>query len=223
LALLLSPIAVTLAASCLKVYPFQGRLILFLAPIPLMLIAEGLNDIRRWPLPHARLLAFCMIALLLVQPAAAAVHHLRARSLYTNTLIPNYRFEDAKPVMAYIREHWQPGDVVYLYSQSYVSFEYYASRYGFQPEDSMRGVMTVMTNPAWTQIRDDLHRLQGKQRVWVFFCHLWPYNGVDEKKLYLYFLDEMGRRVDQFETPDPCDASAFLYDLGRPALPTVGR
>jgi hypothetical protein len=213
LALLVSPIVVTLLASCLKVYPFSGRLILFLSPIPLLLIAEGIDNIRGWNAAHARLLAVCMAALLLVQPALGAKQHLISGRLYTNPLIPNYQFEEAKPVMSYMRDHWQEGDTVYLYSQSYVSFEYYASQYGFRPEDSMRGIMTVMTNPAWTDIRDDLQKLKGKRRVWVFFCHVWPYNGVDEKKLYLYFLDAMGHRLDQIETPDRCDGSAFLYDL----------
>lgn len=213
LALLVSPVVVTLVASVWEVYPFQGRVILFLAPIPLLLMAEGIYRIGCWNVAHARLLATCMAVLLVAQPAFAAVQHLSSDEMYVNPLIPKYQFEEAKPVMAYMRDHWQQGDTVYLYSQSYIAFEYYAAGYGFQPEDSEQGILTVLADPAWPEIRADLQRLQGRGRVWVFFCHLWPYNGVDEQKLYLHFLDDMGQRLDQFETPAGCDASAFLYDL----------
>ena len=213
LALLVSPVVVTLLASVWEVYPFHGRVILFLAPIPLLLMAEGIYRIGCWNVAHAQLLATSMAVLLVAQPAFAAVRHLSTGKMYVNPLFSKYQFEEAKPVMAYMRDHWQEGDVVYLYNQSYVAFEYYAAGYGFQPEDSERGIITVLANPAWSEIRDDLQRLQGRRRVWVFFCHVWTYNGVDEQKLYLHFLDDMGQRLDQFETPDGCDASAFLYDL----------
>ena len=50
--------------------------------------------------------------------------------------------------------------------------------------------------------------------MWFFFTHVWTANGVDEQKLWLYFLDQMGRRLDQFTVPvDNCDAAVYLYDL----------
>ena len=45
-ALLMLPVALTLAASALRLYPFHGRLVLFLAPAPLIAIAAGLDRVR---------------------------------------------------------------------------------------------------------------------------------------------------------------------------------
>ena len=64
LALLLLPVGFALAASCLKLYPFHGRLVLFLTPAFLLLIASGLDRVR--DLRPGRNLAFATLAALLI-------------------------------------------------------------------------------------------------------------------------------------------------------------
>lgn len=63
LGVLLLPMALALAASALRRYPFHGRLILWLAPAFFLLIAEGLQDLRhrRGRLWYAAALAFLLI------------------------------------------------------------------------------------------------------------------------------------------------------------------
>ena len=69
-ALLTLPVALTLAASALRLYPFHGRLVLFLAPVPLIAIAAGLE----WVLEvrGRGVLYYALATMVLAVPAIAA-------------------------------------------------------------------------------------------------------------------------------------------------------
>ena len=211
--LLISPLLVAIVISALRIYPFGGRVCLYFAPPMALLMAEGICFLHRSIPGACRWVATAMAVLLLIYPvemAASAMHG----NLYGNRMFFGYKLEETKPLMRYIQQHWQPGDLVYLYGQSNVAFEHYAERFGFQPEDSVRGIETGMMNPQWSEIREDLEKLRGRKRVWVFFSHITPVdNGVDELVLYLNFLDDMGHRLDQLDMPSNCNAALYLYDL----------
>lgn len=63
-------IVLTLAASALQIYPFSSRLLLFLVPLVLLLLAAGIEDLDRRYGPAA---AGALLILLLAMPAARAV------------------------------------------------------------------------------------------------------------------------------------------------------
>jgi hypothetical protein len=44
----------------------------------------------------------------------------------------------------------------------------------------------------------EIKKLQGKQLVWILFSHICIWEGVDEEKLFLMFLDKMGRCLKKF-------------------------
>jgi hypothetical protein len=71
LALLVLPVAFTMAASTFRLYPFHGRVILFLTPIFLIAIAAGLEAVRksrgRGPIYYT------LAAIVLVIPTASAL------------------------------------------------------------------------------------------------------------------------------------------------------
>jgi hypothetical protein len=69
LVLLMLPVALTLAAASLRLYPFHGRLVLFLAPIPLLAIAAGLDRVRN---ARRRVLYFGLATMVLAVPALVA-------------------------------------------------------------------------------------------------------------------------------------------------------
>jgi hypothetical protein len=214
--LLLAPLVVAVFVAAAHIYPLGGRVALYLAPPSLLLIAAGVDCLFRLRVETARWLAIGMAALLLLQPLGVASRGLRGKIL-SNPMFWGYRLEEVKPVMKHIREHWQPGDIVYLYSQSDVAFRYYAGRYGFQPQDGVKGIEAGLMNPQWWEVRQDLEKFRGRRRVWFLFTHVWTANGVDEQKLWLYFLDQMGRRLDEIVMPpETCNAAGFLYDLSAP-------
>lgn len=64
LALCLGPIALAMAVSATRAYPFHGRLILFAAPLVCFLMAEGTATLARprwWPFLAAIMLAFSIV------------------------------------------------------------------------------------------------------------------------------------------------------------------
>jgi hypothetical protein len=71
LALLVLPVAATLAASSFRLYPFHGRLVLFLAPIPLIAIAAGLDAVRE--VRGRGLIYYALALMVLAFPAAVAI------------------------------------------------------------------------------------------------------------------------------------------------------
>lgn len=74
LARLVLPCAFTLLACYLQKYPFHGRLILFLVPSFLMLIAEGAEAVHQWS--HRRLVWVAVLVVLFLYPSFDAGQHL---------------------------------------------------------------------------------------------------------------------------------------------------
>jgi hypothetical protein len=216
LAIVLGPVLVALLVSGLRIYPFQGRVLLYLVPIFVLLIAAGAARVQECLAQSLPLAGTAFLAVLLLPMAASAVTHMAGRRPYANPMFPHYTFEETKPVLAYMRSRWQEGDVVYLYSQSAVAFHYYAPRYGFAPADAIDGIEAGLTLRKWSEIQHDVGQLRGRQRVWVFFSHICSDHGVDEERLYLYFLDQMGLRRDTYRPPPGCNAVVYLYDLSSP-------
>lgn len=196
-AMLLLPVLCALAASALGLYPFAGRLILFTAPALILCIASGVAYICEHTRRAAPIVGYAMIVLLFLQPTMWAGYHL---------LRPRCE-EDVKPVLQYLRDHKQANDTIYLYYGADGAFRYYAKRYGF---DRTPYVMGVPRQDDWAAYQTDLARLRGRGRVWIVFSHIYNWEDVDERKLFLYFLDQMGTRIDSCPSQE---AAVYLYDL----------
>jgi hypothetical protein len=72
--MLLAPGLITLLASCLHLYPFHGRLLLFLVPALLLLIAEGVAWVGE--LAGSRTFRVVLLTSLFLFPAVQATYHL---------------------------------------------------------------------------------------------------------------------------------------------------
>lgn len=196
--ILMSPVGIALLAAGFHKYPFAGRLILFLVPAFLLLIAEGVEHIRSQIKSGAHLIAFCMIGLLMLHPVLDSIHHL---------LKPRVR-EEIKPVMSHIKERQHAEDVLYVYHGAVPAFRYYATGYGL---DIMPRVQaTSWENTSWNEYEQDIERLRGHRRVWLLFSHSRTLAGEDEEKVFLYLLDRRGARLDSFKS---AGAAAYLYQM----------
>jgi hypothetical protein len=195
--LLVSPILLTLLASGLHKYPFSGRLLLFLVPNLLLLMAEGVEQIRDKTSLDSSIIGLTVIGLLFYHPLSSAIAH----------IIKPSTLEEIKPVIGYVREHHQEGDLLYLYYGSWPAFEYYSEKYGFKKSTYIIG---VSSREDWSNYAEDLNKLRGNKRVWVLFSHVCTWRGVDEEKLFLYHLDNIGTRLDSFKG---AGAAVYLYDL----------
>lgn len=204
LLLLLSPLAVTLFAAYSHKYPFSRRLVLFLTPFAILLVAEGASYLRtKTRSSSAAIAGILLLVFLLAEPLASASY------LFVQ---PSWKSE-IKPVMGYVQEHRQSGDVLYIYQRGAYQFKYYAKKYGFQEGDYILGVDDLGQNLSaqeWERYKSDLDRLRGNKRVWVLFSHVWHFP--EERKIIQLYLDSIGKRTDSFKRTG---AFVYLYDLSQ--------
>ncbi len=196
LLILLLPILFTLIAAELKTYPFEGRLLLFITPSMVLIIAEGISYIQKKAARGSTILGFALVCLLLVQPVFLAGYH----------IIKPRAPEELRTAMKYINKHYKEGDVIYLYYASLNAFRYYADRFRFTDDY----IIGIDARSDWTRYAWDLKQLKGNKRVWIMFSHVDTWHGVDEEKLFLSYLDRLGTRRDTFRASG---ASAYLYDM----------
>jgi len=117
--LLLAPIAFTFLASAFHRYPFRERLLLFLVPSVILLMAAGLATIRTKTRESLPLLSILMVGFLLFRPALHAGRYF----IHPRTV------EEIKPAIEYVRNHRLKGDTLYIYCMSTCPFQYYSERH----------------------------------------------------------------------------------------------
>jgi hypothetical protein len=195
------PFPLVLVASGLGKYPFGGRLLLFLVPLVLLLIAEGVEWIRLLTLKlHPWLSSgiwVLLAAMLLYVPVVEAAH---------GFLLPQMR-EHIKPVMSHLAANSRQQDLVYVYYGAQPAFSYYAPQYGFAGGDYLVGVSSRQDPEQYVQ---HLDAFLGRGRVWFVFSHVYNWNMIDEEAFFVEHLDKIGTRLDEFRSPG---ASTYLYDL----------
>ena len=222
--------ALALLAASAGVYPFEGRLVLFLVPAVYLLAAEGVQQIRsllRCAPAGGSLVSGALVVLLLWHPVAGSFDGIKRPRHY----------EQLAPVLHHVSASRRPGDAVYMYYGAQYAARYYLETRRFTLVDlpvsdllasSTEAVGSGWYAPAlvsrpptffvgspsrgdWLGYGRQLDALAGLPRIWVIFSHVNPvFLGVDERRLFLEHLDAAGTRLEAFEQPG---ASAFLYDL----------
>lgn len=194
--LLILPILLALIASGLHRYPFEGRLLLFLTPFMILVIAQGISDIRNKIRHQSNFLGIALVVILLIHPVLLAGYH----------LIKPRAPEELRTVLEYVDENLHDGDVIYVYYASLNAFRYYHDRYGF-PIEYVEG---IESRSEWTNYYQDLQRLRGNKRVWLVFSHVATHCGVDEERLFVSYLDLLGTQLDAFKAPG---SAGYLYNM----------
>jgi hypothetical protein len=197
--LLLSQFVFVLGAAALQKYPLDDRFLLFLVPSFLFLMAEGaawivalLSD---WNRAAAAFAAAIMIYVVLWAPALAAYRNFR----YVT------RPWDIRPVMQHLRDHWQPGQAIYV-SGGGRAPEYYAARYGLEHAEIV--YQTTHRIVGWWKFKRQVTRILAKEPVWVVFAHL----ETPKDDRYVKFLYHTGAVRDDFQSSD---ARGFQLMMGK--------
>ncbi len=110
----LSALLVCLAAAALKKYPFASRLQLFLVPSAILLIAAGYNELLR--AGRLRPVAHCFAVMLAAWCCFSA-----ARTVF----VQRSHLDSPREVVQYVRDHWNPGDHIYVDEVATAPFLYY--------------------------------------------------------------------------------------------------
>lgn len=203
--ILLFPVFITLFAAYLHKYPFGNRLVLFLTPFIILLIAEGAEYLLlKTRSKSIAIIGILSIVLVLAPPLVNA----------STRLVKPYLKEEIKPVISYVKNYQQPGDILYIYQRGEYQFKYYASRYGYRESDYIIGVddldkfdgKTLSAEEA-KRYKIDLDKLRGNSRVWVLFSHAYI---TSENQLIESYLNSIGKKNDSFHVKG---AFVYLYDL----------
>jgi len=198
--LLTLPIVLALIASGFHRYPFRGRLLLFAVPSLLLLVAAGLSAIRRHTSEAVPWLGALLIGLLFFVPAEDALHYLSKPA----------GVEEIRPALQYVQQHRQAGDTLYCYYDAEPALKYYSSQGVIQP---MPAIIGIESRQNWAAYLQDLNHLQGKERIWILFSHIYRGGGVDEERFFLSHLDQIGKRKAEMRATG---ASVYLYDFSEP-------
>jgi 4-amino-4-deoxy-L-arabinose transferase-like glycosyltransferase len=200
---LLAPFLLTLLASALERYPFNGRLLLFILPSLFLLLAEGVKRIRiilaKVKKPLADLVYASLILYLLYNPASISYNNLRFPPMG----------EHIKPVMEYIQGNYHSGDLIYVYYGARPAFEFYMPFYRLDRSSCVGGV-AARNEPL--KYLEDIEKLRGNRRVWFIFSHNCSWCIVNEQQFILEYLDQIGIKRDELLSDG---ASVYLYDLGK--------
>jgi 4-amino-4-deoxy-L-arabinose transferase-like glycosyltransferase len=221
--------ALALLAACLRLYPFEGRLILFLVPAVYLVVGEGVVQIcslLHYAPAGGTLVSGALVLLLLAHPVAGSFDGLkRPRNV-----------EQLLPVLGHVSAARRPGDAVHVYYAAQYAARYYLETRSLNLADlpvsqvlapTAQAVGSGWYAPAlvsrppsffvgtesresWLDYGRQLEVLSGSPRVWIIFSHVNAFLGIDEQRFFLQHLDASGTRLEAFEQPG---ASAYLYDL----------
>jgi dolichyl-phosphate-mannose-protein mannosyltransferase len=188
------PGLVALLASGVHLYPFAGRLLLFLVPLMLLAVARGAWDVAAHLQPQRPLAAVVIVGLLLIAPVIESYQSIRHPQ----------RHEQIEPVLSGVRTEMRPGDKVYVYWGAVPAFLFYTRDDPFPPGV----ILGIEHHEEHTGYRDDLLQFAGEPRVWLIFSH--PHQ--DEELVVQSYADALGRRERVIRQPG---AAAFLFNFER--------
>jgi hypothetical protein len=198
--LLVLPLVLAVVASSAQRYPFfSGRTQLYLIPALLILAGEGAYWSQQVLAGRAKWIAAVPYLLLIGLGVQAAWN---AWEFQGNS--------DLRGVFQYVRDHWRPGDRLYVHFATAQVFMYYAPRLGFAPDEYILGICSETDESMLRQV--DV--LREHPRVWMAICC------TDESEPIYKYLGSLGRIRDSFAVKGqlPGDSAllrgaAILYDL----------
>lgn len=204
LLILMAPSFAALAAAYLHKYPFRARLILFLAPFFMLVIAEGAAYLLAQLNKRKAIGIFGLVltGLLLVPPLNRA----------SSFIISPETKEEGRAAYAYVKAHKQPGDLIY--AGAYRHFKYYAPRFNFSQSDYIAGKEDIIEphgnnfSPQIWQEFMQANNLKSGQRVWFVFVG--SKTRPERQKAIEARLNSIGLELNRYQQPG---ADTYLYQL----------
>lgn len=118
----LLPIIFVLSAAMLHRYPFRGRMLLFLMPGILILLAEGILFVFSRTRYTKGVVGAGLVLVLLYQPVVTAGYYLVHPHCKQ---VHHVCREESRPVLRYLKKHYQPGDELFFNFSAQFPFWYY--------------------------------------------------------------------------------------------------
>ena len=205
---LIAPFIVTMFAAYLRQYPFRDRLVLFLAPLGMLIVAEGiallLTQLKKINLANRyRCWLFGLLGIVCLYALTVP-----AISRASNFIIYPEVKHEVRPVVEYVAAQYQPGDKIYVYAGAVQAFAYYVDLKDYSDLNYTNGSANFSQKgdieEKRSQFAREIEPLTG-DRVWFVFRA-----EVEEESAAREYLDLIGQQLDSVRQPG---ASAYLYRL----------
>ncbi len=191
------PILFTFIFSLVHLYPFKSRLIIFLVPFFVIFTAKGAEFLINLTKDKFPFTGFILIIMLFIHPVSLDVYH----------LFKPRKLEEMNRVVDYLSKNIQKDDKVYVYYSSEYAFKYYLKKLNLTDINYHLGVYSRGNLGNYLK---DINTFKGDDRVWFIFSHNYNWQGFDEERFFLSYLNHIGRLLDSFRDKG---AEIYLYDL----------
>jgi hypothetical protein len=186
-------------ASMFHLYPFVGRMILFLLPIGFLLLGKAvevvLQGMRSQPVVGV-IAGLILSAYLILAPLLTSIEYF---------VKPKYS-EHIRPTMGYLQSAWHAGDLMFISYGAVPAFQYYAAMYQLTQVSYISSRWEDYQDPGI--ILQQLDTLKGKPRVWILLSHVYEKGEFNEKDYVLDYLRQNGKKKREFRVPG---SSVYLY------------
>jgi len=209
-ALVGSPVVLALAASAATLYPFKGRLILFLVPSTLVFIGWGFEQAADIT---ARIKRDGTRRALGFAGPAAAIALIGCSVIVLGGWLKSPVREEIRPVLEHVAARARPGDVIYLHSGARHAFLFYERTCPRCVAAGARVIPGRFLSDREDEIEKDLAALPTTGRIWMLFAHSWwGYSDLERMRL----TESVGANAQSSEVFQSPGAWAYLFDLGGP-------
>jgi hypothetical protein len=197
--LVLGPSIVALLAAVAHQYPLRNRLMVYLVPATILLIAAGIDGVRRFSGRAHPSLGIGAVVLLLAVPATAL-----------SRALPPYDLEQNRALIGYLAEHRRPGDRVHVFPLARIGMLVYGPQRGIQPSDWT--TIACDRNGTRPYVRD-VDQFRGTPRLWLLTSGSPPYRAA--RAAVHQYLGTIGVRRDSLVLPSLTYGTIALelYDL----------
>lgn len=203
----LIPIAAAGLAATLRLYPLEGRLAFWTAPlVSIFLVLGGKWLLDVLPRRMTTRLSPVALPLLALFPAAMLV---RTPPPITN--------EDIRPGLQRLAAEVEPQDAIYVFYGAWQAWQYYADRLDLPRENSVMGSCSRADRG---RALDEVQRLGAARRMWVVLSPV--ATPVRDRDMFVRFLTGSGAQLVEETRRPPLGASRFssvmLFDLQHATL-----
>lgn len=209
LILLNMPLTIALLAGYCYQYPFRERLVHFLTPFAIAIVAEGIVFLivgLNQNYQFIKILGVIVLCTLVIPPMVRSSQQVLNPQLFL--------FHHVRPVIQYVREKWHPGDRLFVFPSAHAQFTYYNSIDPFHPEDYIFSQYNLpnqknaakLSSLVSETFQNEVSQLQEKERVWFLLSA----RSLIIQNALLMELKQMGRQLDVYQQPD---ALGCLYNL----------
>jgi hypothetical protein len=195
---LAGPIVASFVAAEAHLFPFAGRLVLFLTPVFLLMAASAAGLAVEWLGSRSRPTSAALALIFLAPPLVGT-------SARTIAELAGHRAPSRRQVYTWLMNHRHEGDAMLVWYRAAPALAWYGASYGLTTGDIVRGGCWPGEPRGFLR---DLDRMRGRPRVWL----LVEPSGMEEVKLMIRYADLIGVRHDGSYS-EPVGLQVWLYDF----------